>query len=58
MQRKLLMQFDAEVETIARIRGVPVSEVVRRTLEFLDMEFHGVVPLPLEQPKANAKGKD
>ena len=64
MQRKLLQRLDAEIETVARIRGLPVEKVVETVCEFIDYEYHGVVPLPLDESshevpgRKGTKGKD
>lgn len=57
MQRKLLQRLDAEIETVARIRGVPVEKVVQTVCDFIDYEYHGVVPLPLEESSREAPGR-
>lgn len=48
MDKQQIATLNAEVGTIVRLRKVDEAEVVRRIMEFLDWEFHGVVPLPLE----------
>jgi len=59
MDSKLLKQFAAEADLIVRLRGVSAHELIRRVIEFLDMEFHGVVPLPLDDVQdSSPQGED
>ena len=33
-----------EMDTIVRLKGISELELVERTIEWLDYEFHGVIP--------------
>lgn len=61
MQRKLLVQLDAEIATVCRVHKLAEQQVVHSLIEWMDYEFHGIVPLPLDEknvPLPAKPGKD
>lgn len=40
-----LKKLGQEIDTVVRLRAVSEADVCRRIVEFIDHEFHGVVPL-------------
>lgn len=54
MDRKLLTRIASEIDTVCRLRQKKDVDVVRQLLEWLDYEFHGVVPLFAESDNASA----